>query len=407
MKVAILAIGNEVLCGKVVDTNGAFISREIDLMGGKVVYKASVQDTLNDIALGLRQAYEHGDLVITIGGLGPTVDDLTREAVAKYFDEELLYSEEIFNEIGQHFKRMNRKMPDNNKHQAYHFKTGQVLKNNNGTAPGLSLEKEGKRVYLLPGPPHELKEMFQQSVKPELLQLINEPTAARSYRLYGIGESPAEDKVIHLYHKYPQLNVAPYCTPSIVDYIVKTPQSNEKELDLFEKEFLEILGEHCVGSADVELNVRVVDALKEKGLTIATVESCTGGMLASSLIDVSGASEVFMEGLVTYSDVAKINRLGVDGQLIATYGAVSEEVAKDMAKKLQEKTAADVTVSITGIAGPSGGSDAKPVGTVYLGICIGSEEQVNLYHFSGDRDRIRMRAVNQALYTLFKWLKKG
>ena len=407
MNVAILAIGNEVLCGKVVDTNGAFISREIDLMGGKVTYKGSVQDTLNDITLGLKQAYEHADLVITIGGLGPTVDDLTREAVARFFDEELLYSEEIFSEIGEHFARMNRKMPDNNKHQAYHFKTGHVLKNSNGTAPGLSLKKEGKVVYLLPGPPHELKEMFQKSVAPDLLQLINEPTTARSYRLYGIGESPAEDKVIHLYHKYPKLNVAPYCTPSIVDYIVKTSQSNAEELDLFEKEFLDILGEHCVGSADVELNVRVVDLLKEKGLTIATAESCTGGMLASALIDVPGASKVFMEGFITYSDAAKINRLGVDGQLIATYGAVSEEVAIDMAEKLKEQTKADVTVSITGIAGPGGGSDEKPVGTVYMTVCIGEEEQTNVYRFSGDRDRIRTRAVNQALYTLFKLLKKG
>ena len=407
MKVAVLAIGNEVLCGKVVDTNGAFISREIDLIGGRVTYKGSVQDTLDDIMLGLRQAYEHADVVITIGGLGPTVDDLTREAVAKFFDEELLYSEEVFQEISGHFFRMNLEVPDSNKQQAYYFKTGSVLKNGKGTAPGLSLKKDGKVVFLLPGPPHELQKMFKESVLPVVTEMIDEPIVMRSYRLLGIGESPAEAKVVHLYEKYPKLTIAPYCMPAIIDYMVKTSQHNEAELDLFEKEFLAILGEYHVGSTDVDLNVRVVELLQEKKLTLATAESCTGGMLASTFIDVPGVSSLFIEGVVAYGNEAKINRIGVDKELIAKHGAVSEEVARDMAVKLQKLTKADVTISTTGIAGPNGGTDEKPVGTVYMTICIGEEEQTWHYTFVGDRNRIRMRVVNQALYTLYRLLIKG
>jgi len=404
MNVSVLAIGNEVLCGKVVDTNGTFISREIDLIGGKVTYRGSVQDTFDDIVLGLKQAYQHADIVITIGGLGPTIDDRTREAVAQFFNEELLYGEELFQGISSYFSRMNRKMPDNNKHQAYHFKTGSVLKNNNGTAPGLSLQKDGKLIFLLPGPPHEMKQMFHESVLPILNELVDEPNVLRSYRLLGIGESPAEDQVIHLYEKYPKLEIAPYCTPSIVDYMVKTPQSNAGELDQFEAEFLGILGEHCVGSADVELNARVINLLKEKGLTVATAESCTGGLLASTFVDVAGVSDVFLEGLVTYSNASKVNRLGVEEALITKYGAVSEEVSKKMARNVQKLTGADVAISTTGIAGPSGGSDEKPVGTTYITIRVGEEEQTERFCFNGDRDRIRTRAVNQVLYLLFKTL---
>ena len=405
MNVAILAIGNEVLCGKIVDTNGAIISREIERVGAKVVHREVVLDTVDDIVLGLRHAYEYADTVITIGGLGPTVDDLTRIGVAQYFGEELVYDDEIYQQIACLFMRMNRSVPENNKRQAYRFAGGTVMDNPNGTAPGLSLEKEGRLIFLLPGPPNEIFPMFETDVLPFIKGRIKVPLVHRSYRLYGIGESPAEEKIIHLYEKYPMLDVAPYCAISYVDYVVSGSESDGAYLDYFEEDFLKLLGEHYVGSADVNLNERVVARLKELNLTIAIAESCTGGMLAASLVDVPGVSEVFLEGLVVYSNEAKKLRLGVTSETLEEHGAVSLETAREMVLNLSKQTGANVGLSITGIAGPGGGTDEKPVGTVYIGISVDSTIQVVNYHFSGSREKIRERAMNQALYLLFKMLK--
>jgi len=404
LNIAILAIGNEVLCGKIVDTNGATISREIEGLGAKVVHREVVLDNIDDIVLGLQHAYEYADFVITIGGLGPTVDDLTREGVAQFFNEALIYDETIYESIKKHFSRMNRSIPENNKKQAYKFATGLILENSNGTAPGLSLDKDGRKIFLLPGPPDEIFPMFEKKVKPVIKMMIDEPMITSSYKLYGIGESPAEEKIFHLYAKYPMLNIAPYCTISSVDYMVTTKASCKEILDQFEKEFLEILGEHWVGSAKDDLNITVVEKLKSLKLKIAVAESCTGGMLASTLIDVAGVSEVFLEGFVTYSNEAKMERLAVNEATIASFGAVSAECAREMAVGLQRVTGADVTISVTGIAGPDGGTEAKPVGTVYIGIAISTSVQVYLFRFSGSREKIRIRSRDQALYLLYQLL---
>jgi len=404
LNIAILAIGNEVVCGKTVDTNGAIISREIEKVGAKVVHREVVLDMIDDIVLGLHHGYEYADFVITIGGLGPTIDDLTREGVARFFSEELVYDENLYQDIEAHFSRMKRLAPENNKKQAYKFATGSVLKNKNGTAPGLTLDKDGKKVFLLPGPPNEIFPMFAEYVLPTIKELIDIPLITRSYRLYAIGESPAEEKIIHLYEKYPTLDIAPYASISFVDYMVTAKESNVDALDTFEAEFLGILGEYCVGSADVSLNAIVVEKLKLMNMKIAVAESCTGGMLASALTDVPGVSDVFLEGLVVYSNEAKVARLGVDSATIECYGAVSEECAKEMAVKLQHLTGADATVSITGIAGPSGGTDEKPVGTVNIGLCIGDDVRTFLCHFNGSREKIRMRSTDYALYLLYKML---
>jgi len=246
--------------------------------------------------------------------------------------------------------------------------------------------------------------MFDKYVLPLIKEMVEIPLITRSYRLYAIGESPAEEKIIHLYEKYPMLDIAPYASISFVDYIVISEQPDADILDTFEEEFLGILGEYCVGSADVSLNYAVVSKLRTMNMRIAVVESCTGGMLASSFVEIPGVSDVFLEGLVTYSNEAKVARLGVDAATIDCYGAVSKECAQEMAVKLQNLTNADATVSITGIAGPGGGTDEKPVGTVYVGICIDSDTQVYLCHIGGSREKIRLRSKDQALYLLYKLL---
>jgi len=406
LNVAILAIGNEVLCGKIVDTNGAVISREIEGIGAQVVHREVVSDQVEAIVSGLRHAYEYADFVITIGGLGPTLDDLTREGVAQFFNEALVYDPKIYEGITGYFAHTGRETPENNKRQAYQFPTSFVLENPNGTAPGLRLDKGGKTVFLLPGPPNELLPMFEKEVLPVIKERLEVPMVTRSYKLCGIGESLAEEKILHLYETYPMLNIAPYCSISFVDYVVTAKQSDARMLDVFEAAFLDVLGEYWVGAARDELNVTVVEKLKELNMTIAVAESCTGGMLASSLIEVAGVSEVFLEGFITYSNEAKMARLGVKHDTLMRDGAVSEACAKEMAVQLQRLTDAHVTVSITGIAGPGGKTKEKPVGTVYIGIAIGAQVQVYACRFSGSRDRIRTRSKDHALHLLYKLLNK-
>ena len=405
MNVAILAIGNEVLSGKTINTNSAFIAKQVEQLGGKVTHQQVVPDLEDEIVRGLEIAYTYADLVITIGGLGPTVDDLSREGVAKYFKTELVYDDEIYEGICEYFRRSNREIPNNNHRQAYKFKEGLVLPNNNGTAPGLFLKRDNKSVFLLPGPPAELELMFSESVRPYFIDQIKERKISNSYRLCGIGESYAEEMILHLYGRYPHLNIAPYCAPDKVDYIVSTVDAYEEDLRAFDEEFKEIMKDYYIGDQNTDLATEIVRLLKEKQLKIATAESCSGGLLSSTLVNVSGASSVFLEGIVTYSYESKLNRLNIDVNRLMEFGAVSEEIAHDMAFNLEKLTGADITVGVTGIAGPGGGSELKPVGLVYIAINICGQIFLKSYIFNGNREKIRQRTVAEALYWLHYYIK--
>ena len=405
MNVAILAIGNEVLSGKTINTNSAFIAKQVEQLGGKVTHQQVVPDLEDEIVRGLEIAYTYADLVITIGGLGPTVDDLSREGVAKYFKTELVYDDEIYEGICEYFRRSNREIPNNNHRQAYKFKEGLVLPNNNGTAPGLFLKQDNKSVFLLPGPPAELELMFSESVRPYFIDQIKERKISNSYRLCGIGESYAEEMILHLYGRYPHLNIAPYCAPDKVDYIVSTVDAYEEDLRAFDEEFKEIMKDYYIGDQNTDLATEIVSLLNEKQLKIATAESCSGGLLSSTLVNVSGASSVFLEGIVTYSYESKLNRLNIDVNRLMEFGAVSEEIAHDMAFNLEKLTGADITVGVTGIAGPGGGSELKPVGLVYIAINICGQIFLKSYIFNGNREKIRQRTVAEALYWLHYYIK--
>lgn len=405
MNVAILAIGNEVLCGKTINTNSAFIAKEIELLGGKIVHQQVVPDIEDEIVRGLEIAYTYADVVLTIGGLGPTVDDLTRNGVAKYFKLELVYDESVYKGICDYFSRTNKPVPSNNIRQAYRFEEGLILPNRNGTAPGLFLNQGNKTVFLLPGPPAELELMFLESVKPYFIDQIKDKKISNSYRLCGIGESYAEELIFHLYERYPQLNIAPYCTLEHVDYIVSTLDCYEDELRTFDQEFKEIMKDYYIGNQNTNLAEEIVHLLTEKNLKIATAESCSGGLLSSTLVNVSGASNVFLEGIVTYSYESKLNRLNIDVDRLMQFGAVSEEIAHDMALNLQSLTGADVTVSITGIAGPGGGSELKPVGLVYIAINVCGQIFVKSYILNGNREKIRRLTVAKALYWIYHYIK--
>ncbi len=405
MKIALLAVGNEILTGKTINTNAAYLAKQIEQIGGKLTYQQVVGDELDEIVDALKKAYQKADFVITIGGLGPTVDDLTRNGVAKYFNVPLVFDESIYESICAYFKRMNKAVPDNNKQQAYRFEKSNVLTNHNGTAPGLFYEQDERTIILLPGPPHELQALYLESVEPYLRSLITDRKISRSYRLCGIGESYAEQKILSLYDKYPMLNIAPYCTISHVDYIVTTAQSNETKLDEFEVDFTAILNDHIIGSQNSTLAELIVKQLAKEKMTLATAESCSGGLLASSFVDIVGSSSVFLEGIVTYSYESKMNRLNIEKEKLLKYGAVSAEIATDMAKNLKNQTKCDLSVAITGIAGPGGGSKEKPVGLVYIAININDDISVHSYIFNGNREKIRQQTVAAAQYLIFKIIK--
>lgn len=405
MNVAILAIGNEVLSGKTINTNSAFIAKQIEQLGGKVTHQQVVPDSEDEIVRGLQIAYEYAEMVITIGGLGPTVDDLSRDGVARYFKTELVFDEVIYEGICDYFKRGQKKIPFNNRRQSFRFKEGLVLPNHNGTAPGLFFIQDNQSVFLLPGPPAELELMFLESVKPYLVEKIGERKISKSYRLCGIGESYAEEMILHLYNRYPHLNIAPYCAPDKVDYIVSTMDGYESELENFDQEFKELMKDYYIGNQETDLAEVIVNLLQKKQLKIATAESSTGGLLSSTLVNVPGASSVFLEGVVAYSYESKLNRLNIDKKRLMEFGAVSEEIASDMAVNLAKLTDADITIGITEIAGPNGGSETKPVGLVYMAIYVCGQIHLKSYIFNGNREKIRQRTVAEGLYWLHYYIK--
>lgn len=405
MKIAILAVGNEVLCGKIVNSNSAYLAAKAEELGAKVVHHQVVPDGVEAIAEGLETAYRHAQMVLTIGGLGPTVDDLTRQGVAAFFQEELVQDEKILAGLEAMFNRMGRPMTANNKQQALRFASGEVLDNPNGSAPGLFLEKNGRAVFLLPGPPNELKPMFEKDVLPYISARVEAPMISRSYRLYGTGESWAEDAIIGLYDKYPMVNIAPYASISYVDYILTALQTYQQQLDELERDFLDILGEHHVGTHETNLPQEVVRLMADKGLTLAVAESCTGGLLASEIVNVSGASQVLLEGLVTYSNESKMSRLQVKPGTLEAFGAVSAETALEMAVNLKAATGADAAIAITGVAGPGGGTPEKPVGLVFMTIILKDRVIPFSQVFNGNREKVRLRSTNQALYLLYRELK--
>ena len=406
MRIAILAVGNEVLSGEIVNTNGAFAAKEAELRGAIISRQLVLPDDVEKIREGLETAYRDAGVVIAIGGLGPTVDDLTRQGAAAYFGVELVLDEKILAGIEGFFSRVGRPMPPNNRQQALGFKTGTFLPNPNGTAPGLLLEKGGRTLFLLPGPPDELRPMVHTFVLPYIDRHMDTPLVTRSFRLYGIGESAAESRIIGLYEKYPQVNLAPYASISCLDYVLTAPKTFTSQLEAFEKDFLQLLGEHVAGVRGVPLAKTVVERLKRHDKTLVAAESCTGGMLASELINIPGVSPVFLEGVVSYSNLSKIRRLGVKEETLAAYGAVSAETACEMAQSLRQQWDCDYALSITGIAGPDGGTAEKPVGLCYIALAQkGRSVIVERFVFPGNREKIRLRAATAALYLLFRQIK--
>ena len=402
MIVELISVGTEILLGNIVNTNAAYLSEKCAALGLSCYYQDVVGDNEERLCETIKIALSRADILLLSGGLGPTQDDLTKEAAAKVMGKPLYLHEESKEAIRQFFEKRGLEITDNNWKQAMMPEGCIVVDNPNGTAPGVIIAENGKHVVLMPGPPNEMIPMFETSIMPYLSRLQDAVIFSQTVKVCGVGESKAETMVKDLIEGQTNPTIATYAKTGEVHLRVTARAEDEKAAKKLVKPIVKELkgrfGSNIYTTEDeVTLEKAVVDLLLANKLTITTVESCTGGLLAGRLINVPGVSEVFKSGYITYSNKAKRRLLGIKKNLLLKHGAVSKEVAREMAKGAALVSKADVTVGITGIAGPDGGSEEKPVGLVYIGCDVCGKVTVNEYHFSGDRAKIRENAVSAAL----------
>jgi len=401
MDAEIIAVGSELLLGQIANTNAQYISQRLSSVGVNVYYHTVVGDNKERLLKALEIACKRANIIITTGGLGPTMDDLTKETIAEYLGMELMLHQPSAQAIREYFARRGRVMTENNLKQAMFPREAIVLPNAVGTAPGAIIEKDGKTFIILPGPPFEMQPMFENHVIPYLAQRENQKIFSRVLRIYGIGESAVEEMIKDLLEKQTNPTIAPLAAYGEVTLrlTVKCPRSQDP-LELIkpvEDEIRRRLEQAVYGIDDDRLETVVARLLKERGLTLAMAESCTGGLISNLLTDVPGISENLLETCVTYSNQAKINRLGVKHETLEAYGAVSPQTAQEMAEGILRTSGADIGLAVTGIAGPGGGTPEKPVGLVYIAIAMDGNVEVKRIYNQGDRKRIKLSTANTAL----------
>ena len=408
IKASIISIGNELLSGQTLDTNASYLSEQLLSISLPVVGCYTIGDDIDSIVRALNLASDDADVVLATGGLGPTDDDLTRQAFAKFLGAELQLENELLERIEDFFTRRNLRMPEKNKIQAYIPSGAKALANNIGTAPGITAEVKGKLFIALPGVPLEMKRMFEESVFPQLKRLASESRqvqiAIRKLKCFGAGESTIGELLgpVMQRGRNPLVN----CTVEygiITLHIIATAKNKDKAQQMAgkdEKLLRSILGKLVYGTGEQTLAEVVGQRLAQQKKTIAVAESCTGGALAKLITDIPGASKYFTHGWVTYSNNAKSSELGVSADLIEKYGAVSDQVAEAMAQGARKRAGTAFAIGITGIAGPAGGSEQKPVGLVYISVDSDGGCETQRFIMSGDRGYIQFRAAQTALNML-------
>ena len=402
MRAEIIAIGSELLTPYRLDTNSLFLTDGLNQVGIRVVHKAVVGDSLDDMRASFQHALESADLIVAGGGLGPTDDDRTRDAIADLLGRKLQLDESVLRHIQELFRRFGRVMPEINRRQAMVPEGATVLPNPRGSAPGLWLETNGQIIILLPGVPSELRAMFEQEVRPRLAKLAHdERLFTRDLRITGLPESEVEQRVSPLYALYPNTETTILASPPVIQLHPRVwsrdPAKANQILDEMVKRMALALGEHLYSTKGETMDEVVARVLTENRATIAVAESCTGGMLAECLTNVPGSSSYFLGGVVCYSNELKTSLVGVPSELIEAKGAVSAEVALALAEGIRKTTGATLGVGVTGIAGPGGGTPEKPVGLVHIGIADERGPRERRFQFPGDRERIRMHATQTAL----------
>ena len=404
MKAEIISVGTEILLGDILNTNTYYLSNELAAIGVEVYYQTTVGDNEERLLKTLSESLKRSDLVICTGGLGPTEDDITKEVCAKYLGYDLEINEDSWNKIKRYFDKMGKKPTENNKKQGYFPRNSKILPNDYGTAPGCIMEKNNKAIVILPGPPREMKPMFDNYVKPFLLERTSNIIESRVLRIIDMGESNIEYQLTDLIQNQSNPTIATYakdyeCTVRITAK-AKSKEDCLKLIQPIEDEIKSRFNEAIYATGETTIEDEVAKILVKNNLTISVAESCTGGMVSSDLINYPGISSVFMEGCVTYSNEAKIMTLGVSDETLNSVGAVSEECAREMAIGVAKRHNTNIGLSTTGIAGPTGATVDKPVGLVYFGIYINGKVVTKKYIFDGDRQRIRYRACKALLNDL-------
>lgn len=409
----IVAVGTELLMGQVLNTDAQYIARRLSELGVTLHRQVVVGDNPARIREAIHTAIGRADVVITTGGLGPTADDITKETCAEALGLPMERSAEAEKQVRGWFERNNYPMTENNLRQADFAKGAIILENHNGTAPACIVEKDGKAVINLPGPPRELVPLFTQAVAPYLAKRSGAVIVSRYMRVFGMGESAVESRLHDMMENGQNPTVAPYCSTGEVQLRLTVRVAHESEaaalLDPAEKEIRARLGNVVYAVTDdpeYSMEQALVKALCAAKKTMVTAESCTGGMIASKIVNVSGASDVFLEGCVTYSNAAKMRTLGVKAETLEKYDAVSRETALEMAEGARRRADADYAVSVTGLAGPGGGTPEKPVGTVWLGLSTRGGTQARLLQLHGNRERIRTLAALNAMHWVLETVEE-
>ena len=415
MTVELISVGTEILLGNIVNTNAAYLSEKCALLGLSCYHQSVVGDNEERMEEAIRLAVSRSDIVILGGGLGPTKDDLTKEVTARVFGRELYEDSHVKECIQDYFRRMHfKEVTSNNWKQALVPEGAIVVDNHNGTAPGLIIEdkENGKTAILLPGPPNELKPMFENDIYPYLNQLQPEGIYSSMVKIAGIGESKVESEITDLMDAQSNPTIAPYAKTGEVHLRVTAKAENEDAANELMKPVVDELFKRFGDSIyttkeEVTLEEAIVELLAEKNMTLTTAESCTAGLLAGRIMNVAGASSVYNEGHITYSNEAKERILGVSHETLEKYGAVSPQTAHEMAVGAAKAANSEVAVSVTGIAGPGGGTKEKPVGLVYVGCYVNGNVRVEEYRFMGNRAKNREYAVVRALTVLREELMKN
>ena len=398
----IIAIGSELLTAKRVDTNSLFITEQLNQLGVDIVEKHVVADELERLTQAISESLGRAEFVVLSGGLGPTEDDVTRAAAAAALGRELVFSAEQEAILIARFQQINRKMAENNRRQAYLIDGAEVLPNPHGTAPGQFYRTANGALFLLPGPPRELKPMVVDQVVPRLKQLLPpQVLRIRSFRIAGMGESDLDALIAPVYTKYTNPTTTVLSGPGDLSVTLFARSETEQDADALLKEvgdpIAELIGDRVYSTNEDSIEVVIGDLLRERKATVATAESCTGGLVASRLTEYAGSSDFFQASFITYTDEQKQSLLGVPRELIEKYTAVSEPVATVMAECVRDKTGSTYALSVTGYAGPGGGTEEAPVGTVFIGIATPDGTRVRRFRYGADRNRIRLLSTQWAL----------
>lgn len=417
MKAEIIAVGTELLLGQIVNTNAQYLSQELAALGIDVYFQTVVGDNRKRFAQAVETAAARADLLIFTGGLGPTQDDLTKEALAEVLGRPLYVDPEAMANVERFFKDRGVPMTENNRRQALAIDGGTLLPNETGLAVGDAVAAGGKFYIVLPGPPKEMKPMFERQAKPWILKhaLSEEmPIYSKMLKFAGIGESALETKLLDLIKEQSDPTVAPYAKEGEVTIRVSTKAASEREamekLGAMEREIASRLPEHLYANVDVPIEQKILELMAQRGLTLSAAESCTGGLLMEMITAIPGSSAVFMGGIVCYSNAMKEKLLNVPHELLegdGAPGAVSAETARVLAEQVRLTADTDFGLSITGVAGP-GASERKPAGLVYIAISRrGGDTAVYELNLKGNRDAVRMRSAKTILYRLWRALMES